>query len=127
MMFVENLLLCTYIYIYIYILYIYIYMYMCVCVYVCVCACVCVCVYIYNIHIYGLRFDNVTCRTESVSIPWFEKACFFLIYPIILYLLSPQPMRLQQRIINWFDLKKMFLFHVIFYAKGSFKKFCACF
>ena len=87
----------------------------------------CVCIYIHNIHIYGLRFDNVTCMTESVIMPWFGKACFFLIYPIILYLLSPQPMRLQQRIINWFVLKKMFLFHVIFYAKGSFKKFCACF
>ena len=50
-----------------------------------------------------------------VYIGWFEKACFLLIQPIILYLLSPQAMRMQHCIMSWFVLKKVF--QVVFETK----------
>ena len=71
--------------------------------------------------LYSLHFENVTCRTEIVYICWLEKACFFLIHPIIMYLYSPQPMRMQQGIINWFVWKEVFLF-LVFDGKGHLHK-----
>ena len=55
------------------------------------------------------------------------KSMFFsYIFNHIVSSFSP-PNEIAATIIHWFVLKKIFLFHVIFYAKGSFKKFCACF
>ena len=47
--------------------------------------------------LYALPFENVTCRMENVHvyIRWFEKECFFLIDPVILYLLLPQTIKIQ--------------------------------
>ena len=57
--------------------------------------------------LFSLRFENVTCRTKNVYIyVGLKTHASFLIYSIILYLLSPQPMKTQQHIINWFVLKK---------------------
>ena len=55
------------------------------------------------------------------------KKHVFSLHSIMLYLLPPEAMKMHQPIMSWFVLKKVFLFQVVFDAKGPLHRVCDCF
>ena len=68
---------------------------------------------------------NLQDGKRKCTLVW--KACFFLIYPIILYLLSPQPMRLRQLSYIGLFWRKYFFFTLSFMLKDLSRSFVLVF